>query len=181
MAKASCSVEGCERLVSCRGWCKLHYDRWAKCGDPGEAAPRQAHYPWPENLLRRLRFMPSGCIEFTGVLDRHGYGRTARDGRTVGAHRAAYELVHGPVAQDLDLDHLCRNRACVNPAHLEPVSRQENLLRGDTIPAAYARRTHCKHGHLYDEANTRVDERGGRRCRACHAASTRRWRAAKAG
>jgi hypothetical protein len=144
-----------------------HYKRWWKYGDP--TSTKQPG--WPENLLRHLRFMPpgplsTGCIEFTGGGCR-GYGRVYRDGRTVSSHRASYELVRGPVPAGLQLDHLCRNPPCVNPAHLEPVTSRENTMRGDTIPARNAAKTHCQRGHPYEGDNLYVTPQGGRQCREC--------------
>ena len=89
------------------------------------------------------------------------------DGSQPCAHRAFYEYHVGVIPPGLTLDHLCRIRNCVNPAHLEPVSRGENVLRGDTAPAANAAKTHCPKGHPYDEQNTRHTPQGGRVCRAC--------------
>lgn len=83
------------------------------------------------------------------------------------SHRVAYELSVGPIPDGLIIDHLCRNRACVNPSHLEPVTHRVNNLRGETIAAKFAGTTHCPAGHPYDEANTYRDGRG-RRCRECH-------------
>jgi hypothetical protein len=84
------------------------------------------------------------------------------------AHRAVYEMEVGPIADGLEIDHLCRNRGCVNPAHLEPVTHKENVLRGATVPGLNAVKTHCLRGHEFDEENTRHIARNGRRvCRAC--------------
>lgn len=115
------------------------------------------------------------CWLWTGAIG-NGYGRFTIGRKEVRAHRWAYEALVGPVPPSLDIDHLCRVRACVNPAHLEPVSRRENLLRGDTITARNAARTHCPQGHPYDESNTKR-RRGGRECRRCAADSERRRRA----
>lgn len=89
------------------------------------------------------------------------YGVMHFASRIKAAHRYVYELLVGPVPEGLVLDHLCRRPLCVNPAHLEPVTQGENVRRGSS-----AQRTHCVHGHLYDEANTRW-YRGHRHCRTC--------------
>jgi len=112
------------------------------------------------------------CWEWTGPKDRGGYGwfqPTA--GRSARAHRIAFAAMSGPIPAGLTLDHLCRNRACVNPAHLEPVSGKVNTLRGESAPAQNARKTHCEHGHAFTPENTRHTERQ-RFCRACDRA---RW------
>ncbi len=90
------------------------------------------------------------------------------DGRQPTAHRAFYEHHVGPIPAGLTLDHLCRNRRCVNPQHLEPVTRGANVLRGDTLPARNATKTHCPRGHEYDAANTHINRQGGRVCRTCN-------------
>jgi hypothetical protein len=71
-----------------------------------------------------------------------------------GAHRASYRLFVAPIPEELELDHLCRNRSCVHPFYLEPITHRENLMRGDTIAARYAAQTHCKHGHPKTPENT---------------------------
>jgi len=116
------------------------------------------------------------CWEWRGSRSTGGYGRFSLDGsKRVQAHRYAYELLVGPVSDALDLDHLCRNRACVNPAHLEPVTNAENVRRGVGLTAINARRTHCPKGHPYTEENTLV--RGGsRHCRECGRIDNRDYR-----
>lgn len=104
------------------------------------------------------------CWEWTAGRDGDGYGRfwlsSARN--NVGAHRFAYAVLVGDT--ELELDHLCRNRSCVNPDHLEPVVGVENLRRSPLTPQG---KTHCKHGHEMAGSNLRIAKGGGRVCRAC--------------
>jgi hypothetical protein len=120
-----------------------------------------------ERFSERAARQDDGCIVWTGGLTIGGYGVfagvTARGSeKKVMAHRWAYEQHVGPIAEGLDIDHLCRNRACVNPDHLEPVTRLENIRRAAAV------KTHCPAGHPYDAANTYI--RPGtvhRKCRTC--------------
>lgn len=100
----------------------------------------------------------------------NGYGVCSVDGRHIRAHRFAYEALVGPIPPGKELDHLCRNRPCVNPDHVEPVTTAVNVLRGVGPTARAARATHCPQGHPYDEQNTRVRPDGSRACRRCGAA-----------
>lgn len=111
---------------------------------------------------------PDGCWTWTGYREK-GYGRFFLDQahRSVRAHRLAYEQGRGPIPDGLQLDHLCRNRACVNPAHLEPVTQRTNILRGASPSALNAQKTHCPNGHSYSEDNVRVTQDGYRECRTC--------------
>jgi len=108
------------------------------------------------------------CWLWTASTNSAGYGHIKdEEDRLVRAHRVAYALEVGPIPEGLDLDHLCRVRHCVRPSHLEPVTRRENTLRGETLAAANAQKTQCSKGHEYDEANTIVQGDGKRRCRKC--------------
>lgn len=106
------------------------------------------------------------CWEWTGSLGTYGYGHLNVNGRHVKAHRWSYERSVGPIPPGLQIDHLCRNRACVNPAHMEPVTTRENILRGTGFSAINSRKTHCPKGHRY-ETEGRVRARGDRECREC--------------
>jgi len=119
---------------------------------------------------------PNACWPFLGYLNPSGYGRyRGADRRGVQAHRQAYEDRVGPIPAGLTLDHLCRNRACANPAHLEPVTQRENVLRGDGESSKNARRTHCIHGHEFTPENTArfAYAPRSRHCRACRAERSR--------
>lgn len=104
--------------------------------------------------------------------DRDGYSVLTLGGRPQRAHRVVFIALAGPVPNGLQLDHLCRVRECVNPAHMEPVTSAENTLRGEGPTARNARKTHCVHGHEYTPANT-VRIKNGRRCRECKRAEDR--------
>ena len=106
-----------------------------------------------------------------------GYGQFWDGTRLVRAHRFAYEQIVGPIPDGLQLDHLCRVRSCVNPAHLEPVTCQVNLLRGTGASARNAIKTHCPQGHAYGDFNTYIRPEGWRRCRECHRAEERMGKA----
>lgn len=118
------------------------------------------------------------CILWPGEITHKGYGRFRCNGRWHSAHRAAYEQYYGVrIPKGMHIDHLCRNRSCINPLHLEVVTPKENLMRGDTIAARNAAKTHCKRGHPLSGDNLMVLRSGSRRCRVCHNADGRRhWR-----
>lgn len=101
---------------------------------------------------------------------KYGYGQVRVDSKLHLAHRLVYEALIGPIPEGLDIDHLCRNRACVNPLHMEPVTRRENLLRGEGVVAINAAKTHCLRGHPFEGDNLRINQRKygiERACREC--------------
>lgn len=130
-----------------------------------------------ERLLTKVSIDPDGCWNFLGHVSRSGYGQIGANGKTAYAHRVAYEAFTNQEWPGLDIDHLCRNRRCCNPLHLEAVTRQQNVLRGISPLANNARKTHCKRGHEFTDENTRHDGRG-RQCRTCDAIRLSRKRTA---
>lgn len=182
MTNATCSVTDCVKPVRTRGWCGMHYMRWWKHGDPlivkrppgaiSRLTPRERFWPKVDKSAE-----PDGCWVWTASRDQ-GYGKMYYHGRYVRAHILAYEWLVGPIPAGLELDHLCRNHACVNPVHLEPVTHRENLRRGVGASALNAVKTHCPQGHEYTPENTRIARNGYRVCRACHREEVRRRKAA---
>jgi hypothetical protein len=118
------------------------------------------------------------CWLWTGAKSVRGYGVAGQRPSRL-AHRVAYEYLVGQIPEGLDLDHLCRVLACVNPDHLEPVPHRINVLRGESPAAQNAVKTHCKRGHSLSGDNLYVFPSGGRMCRTCYRAAARRTYAAR--
>lgn len=184
MADGTCSLPHCDtygRLA--RGWCLTHYERWRQHGTTDDPTlPTPAERWWAKvnedgpTPLARPDLGP--CWVWTGWKEKLGYGRfdvgerPAENGKRrrtrALAYRWGYETFVGPVDSGLELDHLCRNPACVNfESHLEPVTHRENMLRGETLGARNAAKTHCLRGHEFSLENTKPLRGGGRECRAC--------------
>ena len=171
--------------------------RTAKYGSTGGLTPdkeglmpqytQSAYQPrfswtWPQRIdrwMRRNVVAHGTCWLWTGAKTRNGYGQVAIHGKAWMVHRAFYTYFIADVPPGLDLDHLCRNRACVNPWHLEPVTRSVNLRRGDTRRTHFSSRTHCPQGHPYDDENT-AHRQGRRVCRTCDRERARRNRLRRA-
>lgn len=113
---------------------------------------------------------PHECWEWRASGLRYGQVSVTPRGmkmRTLGAHRVAYFLGYGPIPEGLVIDHLCGNKRCVNPAHLEAVTQRTNCLRGVGPTALNASKNHCKHGHEFTRRNTYINPNGRRCCRKC--------------
>lgn len=126
----------------------------------------------PPRFWSKVQAQADGCWLWTAALTTGGYGHFYYWRRHAGAHRLAYEDLVSPIPDGKEIDHLCRVRHCVNPLHMEPVTRRTNLLRGQCIPSRNAAKTHCPRGHPYGFLNTYVErKRNGhfraRRCRIC--------------
>ena len=134
----TCTIGDCEKEHFARGWCSMHYFRWHRHGDPLATLT----YANPEEafLARTEPLVWSGCIVWTGALGRGGYGMLHVNGRRVLAHRYAYEREHGPIPDGMFIDHMCFERACVNPEHLRLATRSQNsanrsgATRGRDLP-----------------------------------------------
>lgn len=133
-----------------------------------------------EKILARVKYSEAGCWLWTGPTNEKGYGLTTVKGKTVRVHRIAYELWKGPIPPGLQIDHLCRTRNCFNPEHLEAVTPRENVLRGESSAALRARKTHCVHGHPFDDTNTARWPDGTRRCLTCRPRGNGKFRRSKA-
>ena len=140
MPAATCSIPSCDNLHYARGWCDPHYRRWRKSGDVAPDEPLWTPYaPAAERFRKRVVEGPvpevdpslGPCLLWTGARKgAGGYGRICVERRIIGAHRFAWELVHGPIPDGLVLDHLCCVPACVRVSHLEAVTLSENSRRG---------------------------------------------------
>lgn len=185
MTPTTCTLAGCVRRFVAKGLCHTHY-----------MAARRGQIEWPawtrpqltlsERFMSKVSIDPtaSDCWKWMGAKDQAGYGRFNLEGQSRLAHRVAYELHVGPIPDGLTIDHLCMVVTCVNPAHLEPVTAQENVARGYAHVVAghnMRSRTHCPQGHPYDEVNTAHRPRSdgsGKTYRVCRSCERRRAREA---
>lgn len=131
-----------------------------------------------ERFLSKIKIAENGCWEWLGAHNDKGYGHfdvgSRNSRKTMITHIYSYETFVGPIPEGKELDHTCRNRGCVNPDHLEPVTHIENCRRGDAGIKDRSK-THCPQGHPYDEENTYIDYRGYRVCRICMRDSQKRY------
>jgi HNH endonuclease len=114
--------------------------------------------------------LPDGCMEWMAHRSVYGYGRFKFNGVQVGAHRLSWIITNGPIPKNMQIDHLCRNRGCVRPDHLDLVTQKENVLRSEAPSAKQAKQTHCKRGHELSGDNIyqgKYERTGIRDCISC--------------
>jgi hypothetical protein len=168
----SCAIDGCNNAHVARGWCNMHYKRWSAYGNP-----EFTHMPDRLMGTPEERFWPKvdaegDCWVWTKYRDKDGYGTftAAGPGKSTRVHKFAWQTLVGEVPDGYELDHLCRNRPCCNPDHLEVVTHAENMRRTDAtaqkLKYKASQRTHCKRNHPYSGRNLVMDG-GQRRCRTC--------------
>lgn len=126
--------------------------------------------PLPAKLAQRIVALENGCWQWTGAHEGGGYGNVRWNGKNIKVHRLLYICYQGYIPKGLELDHLCRNKGCCNPGHLEAVSHKINVSRGDLAAANSSRklsRFTCPSGHPYAGSNLYIEKDGSRRCRTC--------------
>lgn len=133
-----------------------------------------------QRFIKKVNKLENGCWQWTGSINKGGYGEFWWRNRSKPVHQFAYTHFKGEIPTGLHIDHLCRNRACVNPEHLEVVTIQENNRRGRSFTALNMRKTHCKHGHPFSGENllvfTNKEGQVRRICRTCDSLGNRKER-----
>lgn len=131
---------------------------------------------WIKRFMRKVEKLPSGCWYWTGCKDAAGYGNLAFSRISTKAHRFSFQYIGGrDIREDQEIHHICENKSCVNPEHLQAVTRKEHV---DITAVPRRSRTYCKHGHEFTEANTYYQKKKNwtfRRCRACNAIACQKY------
>lgn len=182
-----CAAPECAAKAISKGYCPKHYMRLKNRGTLDVTIRRD----WSplQRILQKTITLSNGCLEFIGARS-GGYGQISVGNRRMRAvHLVVYEHFNGSTPKGMEIDHICRNRACCNPWHLEPVTHAENVRRGlsplqasvrnaDLNRERGAAKTHCVRGHPYTEENT-GRHHGARYCRACSREKAREYRKTK--
>lgn len=173
MRTGKCIVDGCLRSdIRGRGYCSMHYERNRKFGSPGDAQGKTSKGSLIERIMDKVSVDHNGCWIWMGHLNRFGYGtynfaKYYSEKKSILVHRWVWEYFKEPIKDELTVDHLCRVHNCVNPEHMEIVTKGENTLRGNAFTAINARKTHCPSGHEYTKENTLRANKNARRCAIC--------------
>jgi hypothetical protein len=172
-------VAGCDGIAIARGWCDKCYSRWRANGDPAVCKQIKNGDHEARFLSHVDRRGDDECWPWKSGTGGGGYAIFTINGKSLRAHRWAYEHFVGPIPPGLTIDHVkasgCTRRDCVNwVSHLEPVTQGENTLRGDGPSARNKRKTHCKYGHEFTPENTYM-EGNRRRCKQCGRDKALKW------
>lgn len=173
-----CDVSECNRSAHRRRMCSTHYGQWRQ-ENPDKVRRYRTHGPLNERFWRQVNGDSAAtCWTWTGTTDKDGYGKFVECGQWIASHRFAYEALRAEIPAGLQIDHLCRNRACVNPWHMEPVTHRVNQWRrasrtGEPLHST----THCPSGHELNALNLYISPEGGRTCRPCNRAVQSRRKA----
>lgn len=169
-----CLIDDCFNKKYVKGLCLKHYTQLHRNNHVGlKLGTVEERFLNRFCILPEYRYKDSYCWVWNHSKLNNGYGIISLNGKRILAHRYSYEYFKNKlpkfVNKGLEIDHLCHNRLCVNPDHLELVEHKINVLRGNAKYNNYQKtKTHCPKGHVYDENNTWVNKLGHRFCRECH-------------